>query len=156
MRTRSLDFTPLDDFAPTYDAFYTSVSVGDDETLLLSAGHYYFEDLDFGNNSTLSLSITDGPISIYVKGADGTGMDVTTAFEMAKSKDFPTTDEVKSFIAFSTQTPREKARKKAQQRKENQIRRKVEWGIKHRAEIEAAKSPEQRLHEYAQAVMYGH
>ncbi|MBT3202332.1 MAG: LEPR-XLL domain-containing protein, partial [Phycisphaerales bacterium] len=74
--------TPTDDYTPTYDAIYGSVKVLPGETWYLDSGNYYFDSLDFGIGSTLSLSLTSGPISIYVEGGDGTAMDIGTDFTM--------------------------------------------------------------------------
>jgi hypothetical protein len=80
----ALDFTPLDDFNPTYDLdkIFGHVIVDDFETLPLTAGDYYFDSLNFGLNATLALTLTDGPISIYVKDVDNNGMTIGHDFNV--------------------------------------------------------------------------
>jgi hypothetical protein len=47
---------------------YTSVTVKTDAILRLSAGTYYFSDLDLESRSTIHVDKTGGPIEIYVSG----------------------------------------------------------------------------------------
>jgi len=82
-----LDFTPLDDFNPVYDFVHGSVSIGvnpgDTNTeLTLESGNHYFDSLNFGHNTTLKLTLTDGSITIFVADVENTGMSIGHDFVM--------------------------------------------------------------------------
>jgi len=81
-----LDLAPLDDFDPVVDFAHGPTSIGvvpeDPTVLVLESGHHTFESLDFGHGATLSLILTDGPITIQVGDADNTGMSIGHDFIM--------------------------------------------------------------------------
>jgi len=61
-----LDFAPLDEFVPAFDIEHGGVTIPDLGTLPLAAGNHHFTSLTFGTGASLTLTLTDGPVTIHV------------------------------------------------------------------------------------------
>ncbi len=78
----ALDFTALDDFDPIFDTFHGEVDIIDEGSLALSSGNHHFDSLNLQDDVTLTLTLTDGPITVYVDDTQNTGMSIGDNFNM--------------------------------------------------------------------------
>ena len=77
---QALEFSALDNFDPAFDTVHGRVEIDDGGSLALSSGNHYFESLSFRDDVTLTLTLTDGPITVYVE--DAPDLDLTDPMKL--------------------------------------------------------------------------